>query len=565
MLTFSEDGATADRQMRAVIFYLTTFGYIDGEFDNSEKEFVRKYIEKLVGARVNGAVDAADVDLRKELTTKYTKHFHEVFEGIDRQVQELFTEAVADGEDHDAFVHSQLKLKCFEIFKSFDERSQELLMDTIDELIKADGEVHPAELKFRGELAELLEEDLCVELIDDDDAEHERVRVNAVQSIAPAPNDDPLLASVEVHYSRERSKLEGQLDQDRQLINKVMSTIEEKRFSGAGKLGRAKHVSEFAGQQPFLDGHVWVVPPAAGVEYEVTVVGDLHGCYSCLKAVLAQSRFLEKVKAYKAAPTKNVCPLLVLLGDYIDRGMFSYHGVLRAAMELFVREPEHVVMLRGNHEYYFQHKGQVYGGVKPAEAINTMKPHVPSQQVFHEYMAMFDMLPNMLLFEGFLFVHGGIPRDRLIKERYRDLSSLNDDDIRFQMMWSDPSTADVIPAALQEQSARFPFGRLQSQAFLQKLGCHTLVRGHEKVDEGFRRVYDDDNQLLISLFSAGGESNEDLPIDSSYRSVTPMAMTLKFKDGASEVVPWKIHYEAFNSPQRNKFFQQVPEIEHRAD
>src|SRR5215831_10018997 len=44
MLTFSKDGPTADKQMRAVIFYLTTFGYIDGDFDASEKSFVRDYV-----------------------------------------------------------------------------------------------------------------------------------------------------------------------------------------------------------------------------------------------------------------------------------------------------------------------------------------------------------------------------------------------------------------------------------------------------------------------------------------------------------------------------------------
>ncbi len=565
MLTFSEDGATADRQMRAVIFYLTTFGYIDGEFDNAEKEFVRKYIQRLVAARVASAVDESEAELRKELETKYTSHFHEVFEGIDAEVRDLFTEAVAEGENHNAFVHSQLKLRCFEIFKSFDEANQDLLMDSIDELIKADGEVHPAEVQFRNELLELLEDDLGVELLDDEETARDRVAVREHAELAPAGRDAPFLENFETHYSADQTKLKQQLEQDRQLIELVCKTLEEMRFAGAGKLGRAKTVAEFAGQDPFLDTHVHVFPAKPGVEYEITVVGDLHGCYSCLKAVLSQTHFLDKVAAYKKNPDKTAYPMLVLLGDYIDRGIFSYHGVLRAAMQLSVKEPQHVFMLRGNHEYYFEYKGQVYGGVKPAEAINTLKPHVPSQEVFQQYMMMFDMLPNMLLFDQFMFVHGGIPRDRLLKERYDDLSSLNDDDIRFQMMWSDPSSADVIPAVLQEQSSRFPFGRLQCQAFLQRIGCHTLIRGHEKVNEGFRRVYDDDNQLLISLFSAGGANNEDLPPESSYRSVTPKAMTLRVKDGRSEIVPWKIEYEAFNSPKRNAFFREQAQIPHRTD
>ena len=44
MLTFSKRGSEAERQMHAVIFYLTTFGHIDGDFDAAEKEYVRGYI-----------------------------------------------------------------------------------------------------------------------------------------------------------------------------------------------------------------------------------------------------------------------------------------------------------------------------------------------------------------------------------------------------------------------------------------------------------------------------------------------------------------------------------------
>jgi len=124
--------------------------------------------------------------------------------------------------------------------------------------------------------------------------------------------------------------------------------------------------------------------------------------------------------------------------------------------------------------------------------------------------------------------------------------------------------ADVIPVALQEQSARFPFGRLQCLAFLRRLGCHTLIRGHEKVEEGFRRTYDDEEQLLITLFSAGGHDNDDLPEDSGYRSVTPMAMTLRFKDGKSEISPWRIDYQSYNDPDRNAFFRAEPELAPRA-
>jgi len=560
MLTFSENGETADQQLRAVIFYLTTFGYIDGDFDAAEKSYIRGFIEKLVAHRVEGSIPAEQMELRRELTEKYSKHFWEVFEGIDLQVKELFTEAVAEGEAQDTFVHSKLKLRCFEIFKGFDSKNQEALMATVDDLVNADGHVHPAEAKFRGELADLLQQDLGIELLDDPGT-RPPVSVGQAATLVPVTDNHPFFDQFERHYTANPESLTKQVEADRAQMDQVIGILDAQRAQGAGRLAGKKSVAELAGQPNFLDGHVHVMAPKPGEAHELIVIGDLHGCYSCLKAGLMQSDFFSKVNRWKTAPADHPRPHLVLLGDYIDRGMFSYHGVLRSAMEVFSRAPDHVCLLRGNHEYYIEHQGKVYGAVRPSEAMDTLRPHL-SMEVFHHYMRFFDALPNILLFDRTLFVHGGIPRDLTMKEKYRDLSSLNDWDLRFQMMWSDPSSADVIPASLQEQSARFSFGRLQCQSFLQRLGCHTLVRGHEKINEGFRRIYDDENQLLISLFSSGGSDNNDLPPDSSYRSVTPMAMTILWKDGQSQITPWALDYRLFNDPSRNKFYRSKPELRH---
>ena len=60
MLTFSTNPEVAEQQMNAIIFYLTAFGYIDGEFDFTEKTFVRIYIRQLVTARAKSAMPDAD-------------------------------------------------------------------------------------------------------------------------------------------------------------------------------------------------------------------------------------------------------------------------------------------------------------------------------------------------------------------------------------------------------------------------------------------------------------------------------------------------------------------------
>lgn len=561
MLTFSKDPQVAEHQVQAIIFYLTTFGYIDGHFDESEKQFVRDYIGKLVEARVDDGMPDAAPDVRGELIAKFTTHFLEVFEGIDTHVKDLFTEAVSSDESQEGFVHAKLKLRCYEIFQGFDTESQSALLDTVDEFIYADGEAHPAEMKLRAEVAALLEKDIGVELI-----AHSRPSIELKPptevAVEAGKETHPFFEQFEFHYSVDPSKINQQITADLGLLDRVVETLDARREQGKGKLTGAQSVEEFAGQDGFLDGHTFVLPPKPGQKYELIVLGDIHGCYSNLKAAIMQSRFFEKVEAFKKDPVNNPDPKLVLLGDYIDRGRFSLNGVLRAVMQVYVTAPDHVYVLRGNHEYYLEYKGQVYGGVKPAEAINSLKPHLPAD-VFRKYMAAFDALPNVLLFDKMMFVHGGIPRDLLTKEKWKDMSALNDPDMRFQMMWSDPSTADVIPAELQEQSARFPFGRLQAAAFLQRMGCHTLIRGHEKVEEGFKKNYDDDDVTLMTLFSAGGETNDDLTEDSSYRSVTPHALTVAYDNGEVELTPWPLDYERYNDPKYNGFFADEPEIEHR--
>ncbi|HJL15460.1 MAG TPA: metallophosphoesterase family protein [Sandaracinaceae bacterium LLY-WYZ-13_1] len=563
MLSFSKDPTLAERQMEALIFSLTTFGYIDGDFDDAEKELVKQTIHRLVEHRVDTGMPDATPDVRRDLVERFATHFVEKFEQIDGHVDELFHEPVAKDEERDTFVHAKLKQRCFELFQGFDRANQEALLESVDELIRADGELHPAELKFRGELAALLETEVDVELLEDA-VDAPRASIEPPTTLR-ADTDHPFFQQFEFHYSADPDTIEKQVAADLELVDRLVDILEKKRADGAGGLEGRATVDDLAPGASFLDGWTHVLMPQDGKAYELTVLGDLHGCYSCLKGAVMQTRFFEKVEAFRQDPENAPHPKLVLLGDYIDRGMFSLNGVLRTVMQMATRAPDHVYVLRGNHEYYVEHRGQIYGGVRPAEAINTLKPHLPVD-VFRRYAKLFDLLPNVLLFDRAMFVHGGIPRSRLIKERWKDLSSLNDPDARFQMMWSDPSAADVIPAALQEQTARFPFGKLQFASFMQRLGCHTLVRGHEKVQEGFRRIYDDDAGLLITLFSAGGADNRDLPPQSSYRSVTPMAMSMRRSaDGETSITPFAIDWESYNDPERNAFHRRPPEIEHRME
>ena len=560
MMVFSNDAKVAEQQMHAVIFYLTTFGYIDGDFDLSEKAFIRDHIKRLVEARVDGAKKGLDPKLRAEMVGKYSRHFNEVFDQFDHQVRDLFTEAVSEGENQAAFVRAKLKLRCYEIFKGFNEDNQINILATVDEFIQADGRVHEAESLFRRELGELLHTEVRVD--GGDEAGASQVAIAEPEKLEPRLPNHPFFERFERHYSADKEIIARQAAADLDLINQHMAKLDEQRTAGIGRLLGKHAAGDFAPGTQLLDEHVYVINPKAGQRYELLVLGDLHGCYSCLKAALLQHDFFNKVQAFKKDPANNPDVKVVLLGDYIDRGRFSYNGVLRTIMQLFVNVPEHVIALRGNHEYYLELNGRVYGGVRPAEAINTLVGYMPDE-MFSSYMKLFDALPNMLIFDKTLFVHAGIPRDELINTKLRDLASLNDPDIRFQMLWSDPSEADLIPAELQNANARFPFGRLQFKSFMSKIGCNLMLRGHEKIEEGFKTVYDDGHHVLLNLFSAGGKGNDDLPEDSNYRSVRPMAAVLHHLDGETKVVPFEIDYARYNDPDTNKFFASPAEIEHR--
>jgi hypothetical protein len=549
MIQLSPDPTIAEQQIEAVLFYLTTCGYIDSEFDLREKAFVRSFLRRLVTARVDGAPGTLDPEVRFEQIERQHEHYVERFQQIDYDVRSLFTEAVADGEDPQGFVLSQLKLRCYEMFRELSPENRGALLGIVDEFISADGVVHPAEMQFRNDLAALLGGDVKT---DDTEPEHaSKVAVAKPTELRPKEENHPFFAGFEHHYSADPEQIRKQIEADLRLLDLVEERWEQQRVAGKGRLAGKQSIEDFDEAGEFLDGHVHLV--SRPKDFELIVLGDLHGCYSCLKAAVMQSDFMNKVRAYRADPERHPEPRLVLLGDYIDRGRFSFNGVLRAVLKLYLTVPEHVFVLRGNHEYYIEYQGKVYGGVKPADTINSLSQVLPSE-VFERYLAFFERMPNSLFYDNLLFVHGGIPRDSLLRERWKDMSALNDPDIRFQMLWSDPSRAEVIPDDLQNASARFPFGRQQFRRFMSQLGCALLVRGHEKVNAGFRDMYPKDDVRLLTVFSAGGVANDDVPEDSNYRDVRPMALTIARKDGETTVTPWAIDYRSYQKPELNRFF-----------
>lgn len=550
MISWSPNPEVAERQMQAIIFCLVAFGYIDSQFDRAEKAFISAHIDELVAERAAALEEAA----RPDIIAKWTQHYREVLDEYDRDIMSHFTESFFEGESSQDFVIAKLKLGCFTLFKGFDEEGRAALLGTIDAMMHADGVIHPNEEAFRNDVLALLGAEITLDEAEFTAIEAGTIEIADAEVLVPRTLDHPLLRPSEWDFAEDGATFAAQAAGDMDLLGRVMKQLDEQRAEGAGRLLATESLTSFTDGDPFLDGHVYVLPANPAKDVDLLVIGDLHGCYSCLKGALMQADFFKKVEDYQINPQKHPAPYLVLLGDYIDRGRFSYAGTMRAVMQLFVNMPKHVFMLRGNHEYYVEIHGQVLAPVRPSEAMDSIKKKA-SKEVLSAYMNFFEAMPSALIFDRTLFVHGGIPRDKTMRDKYVDLASLNNKDIRFEMLWSDPADADAIPDALQAENARFPFGRKQFQAFMSRLELKTMVRGHERVREGFKRIYDGDEGTLLTLFSAGGKTNSDLPAKSSYREVEPMALNVKYRDGLTTFTPFVIDYARYNDPELNAFFR----------
>jgi hypothetical protein len=557
MIAFSADARVAEIEMRAILFVLLAFAHIDGVVDPSERTFIRDTIDELVEQRAEESF-AGHPAAKSAVVPRWKAHFYHAVSGMDHDIQADFTESVAQGESAASFVHARLKLRCFELLERIDAQNRLAMLSLVDRLMHADGIVHPAEKSFRDELRSLLEDEPTrVDLSRQTQGTTSRRGRTLLEEARPLPvrrADHPFFSSYERAYVHEPRAFAQQAAGDIEIIRRFEAQIGDQRNRGWGRLGGALSFGELAGQEPFLDGHVHVYPPRPGTDYEIIVLGDLHGCYSCLKAALLQADFFAKVEAFQRDPTKSPHPLLVFLGDYIDRGRYSYDGVLRTVLRLFLAAPPHVFVLRGNHEHYLERDGHVISPVRPAEAIDSIAAMAP-RELLLAHMRLFELLPSMLVFDRLLFVHAGIPRQDTAAEKLRGLAGLNDAEVRLQMAWSDPSDADFVPLELQRSNTRFAFGRIQFRAFMARIGCSVMIRGHERVVEGLRRVYDDPDAMLLSLFSSGGATNEDLPPGSNYREVTPMALRIQHQNGVSRVTPFPIAYERYNEPAYNAFLR----------
>jgi uncharacterized tellurite resistance protein B-like protein len=561
----SSDGETGAAHVNSIIDLLLTVGYIDGVFHDRERRYVQRYIAALL-IGIEQSAPAAEAAAVRDA---WQGHFNQLYQHLDAELARLADDATElDGPSH---VREPLHERAVSLFKNLPSQDRSTVIELVHALIHADGEITPPESALYQELAKhaalpdaspSANTAQMRQVVAPPDAKTVRTSllVGAPTHKELVALSHPVLDPLEQTLSPHPVERKSQVEWDYQLLHKAINVWHQQRVAGSGRLTGMTMPDQIPVGATFLDQYVYMLRPDHPVE--LVVLGDLHGCYSCLKAALLQSNFIQRVWAHQWDPERYPDVKLVFLGDYIDRGLFSFDGVLRTVLQLFVSMPDHVYVLRGNHEFFKRVDNQVFACVHPAEALASITPHVPLGML-DGYRVLFEHMPTSLVCDQTLFVHAGIPRDDTFAERYRDLSSLNDPELRFQMMWSDPAVTDHIPVDMQRKNPRFSFGRNQFKAFMQAAGLNTMVRGHEKIESGFQLFYDLGEHVLLNLFSAGGHDNRDLPVTSSYRKVTPMALTMQFGSGTPIATPWPLQYQPFNYPPHNGLYRPHPLLEFR--
>ena len=98
-----------------------------------------------------------------------------------------------------------------------------------------------------------------------------------------------------------------------------------------------------------------------------------------------------------------------LLGDVMSTRGYPVSDFEQRTADISVDHPRVVENYRAAHEIALRHSQ----GQASTEEL---------RQAMLHYRTLFEELPTVFLFDRFVFVHGGIPKDRLLKERYRDLA-----------------------------------------------------------------------------------------------------------------------------------------------
>lgn len=233
----------------------------------------------------------------------------------------------------------------------------------------------------------------------------------------------------------------------------------------------------------------------------VTVVGDLHGQFSCLFDVLGLLQGCGMPWDGSGA--------IVFNGDFVDRGSNSLEVMLTILL-LKLAYPHHVYINRGNHEDSVL--STVYGYT---DELQERYGSGSVDEIWEAFGDVFSALPLCVRTNEAVIMHGGLPTEdfdlkeleRVSPEARSRLKSILEpgEDKLCQLiqniLWSDPRPEDGIEPN-EDRGAGMKFGPDILRRFLSKHRARLFIRSHEPVDEGYEHLECSDEHSAVTVFSA---------------------------------------------------------------
>jgi len=201
----------------------------------------------------------------------------------------------------------------------------------------------------------------------------------------------------------------------------------------------------------------------------ISVCGDIHGQFFDL---------LELFLVGDKCPRTKYC----FLGDYVDRGYYSLETFLYLLI-LKVRFPNHITLLRGNHETNLNKSYGFY--------FECMRKFNDEPNVYRYCSEIFNLLPiAATINDRFFLVHGGLsPNIPKIDDINIYNRNKEPDDPILDLLWSDPSE-DIDKWVISERGCGYLFGKDVVDEFNEINGLDCIYRAHQLVDEGYRYYFD---------------------------------------------------------------------------
>jgi serine/threonine-protein phosphatase 2B catalytic subunit len=223
----------------------------------------------------------------------------------------------------------------------------------------------------------------------------------------------------------------------------------------------------------------------------IFIAGDIHGQFYDLLHIL--ERFGDLI---------NGKGRYLFLGDYVDRGNFSFETLL-FLLALKLRYPDRLFLLRGNHES----RGQTatHGFRKEVE-------HKYNTELYDSFCNVFNELPIAAVVGNQYFcVHGGIapllkkPVQLETLDRFQELIDFS---LIHNILWSDPhpkfDTEQQHFPSNDSRRCSYYYTYEDVAAFLSRNNLKAIVRSHSVYHSGYRLFRGPGMQdpSVFSIFSA---------------------------------------------------------------